>query len=570
MKKILIFCLALMPLVTFARKSGKGVSSVADARRPQLSAEQTLQFDSLYFEALSYNLQGRSGEAVNKLNEALAIDSLSAPARFLRGKLMFASTGGILQQHRDNWVASCIHDLEVALAVDSANYWYGSTLAEIYQECGRYDLAIPCYERLARLHHKKREPHYNLAELYLRVDSIDKCLAMLDRIEEIDGINPNLTLQKFYILREQGKTDAAFEEYEKIIRRYPYDISYRLQLGDLQMKSGMIPAAKVTYDEAAKIDPDNAYLWIAQSNYYSITGNQAAADSLVQNALVNVNLDIDTKINILREYLKTTLTKVAKEKSAANDTTDIDLPGVDSLFLTVAAMHPTAPEVYQLHSSYLSAIGRDSLALVQMQFAVDLKPSDEDYWGQLLACAGQIGDYGHVLELVDEALKHHPKSSSLNMSRAYAFIRLEKNDSALAAYNAALAVVEPKEVLLISRIYGLMGDLCHETGDREQCYKYYEQSLKYNANNFAVLNNYAYFLCIDGGDLNKAESMAAKVVQKFPDEPTYLDTYAWIFYLQGSYALAKFYQQQAMDKVGDNPPGEMVQHYEAILKANNE
>ena len=64
--------------------------------------------------------------------------------------------------------------------------------------------------------------------------------------------------------------------------------------------------------------------------------------------------------------------------------------------------------------------------------------------------------------------------------------------------------------------------------------------------------------------------MAAKVVQQYPDEPTYLDTYAWIYYLQGNYMLAKFYQQRAMDKSGDHPTEELKQHYEAILKALEE
>lgn len=560
MKRLLILCcVALLPLVAMARRSSRGKVSANATVRPALSERETLAFDSLYFEALALNLQERSADAFARVNEALAIDSLSAPALFLRSRLYTLANN-----------PNGLHDAELAARIDTANYWYGSFLADLYMQRGRFDLAIPCYERLARLFPKKREPNYNLAELYLRIDSLDKCLAVLDQIEQLDGMNPHLTLQKFYILREQGKTDAAFEEYGKLIRRYPYDISHRLQLGDLQMKNGMIPQAKATYDEAAKIDPDNAYLWIAQSNYYSITGNQSAADSLVQNALLNVNLDIETKINILREYLKTTLAKVAKEKSVANDTTDIDLPGVDSLFLTVAAMHPTAPEVYELHSSYLSAIGRDSLALVQMRFAVDLKPSDEDYWGQLLACAAQLDDYDRILSLANEALQHHPKSVTAFMTKAYAYVHKEQSDSVLAAYEGALAVIPPTEKMRQSHIYGLMGDICHEQNRREQSYTYYDKALECNAQNTSVLNNYAYFLCLDGGDLNKAEKMAAQAVKQRPDVASYLDTYAWIFYLQGNYTLAKFYQQQAIEKSGENPPDEILLHYEAILKANNE
>ena len=556
---MLTLVVVMLPCTTLLARKNKERRAADVPMQVALTEEQTLRFDSLYFEALSLKLQDKPAEAFDCVNEALKIDSLSAPALYLRSKLYSAGRN-----------PNGLRDAELAVQIDSTNFWYGNTLGDLYLERGRFDLAIPCFERLARQYPTKSDPCYNLAELYLRIDSLDKCLQMLDRIEELDGVNPNLTLQKFYILRKQGKTDEAFDAYNQLIRRFPYDISYRLQLGDLQMKSGMIAQAKQTYDDAARIDPDNAYLWVAQSNYYSITGNQQAADSLVRNALLNANLDIETKIDILTEYLKTTLRKVAKEKETAKDTTAISLPGVDSLFVTIATMHPTAPEVYDLHSDYLSAIGRDSLAMRQMQFAVDLKPSEQKYWAKLLTYTAQADRYDELFALADQAKQLHPDLSDIYLTQAYAYLRMEQPDSALMAYEEALHAIAAKETNLISRIYGYMGDICHEKGDAVKCYEYYDQALKYNDRNYMVLNNYAYFLCLDGGDLNKAENMAAKVVQQYPDEPTYLDTYAWIYYLQGNYMLAKFYQQRAVDKAGDNKSEEMMQHYEAILKALNE
>lgn len=557
MKKLLILCLAFLPVLAWARK--KAQVQKTDPMHVILTEQQQLQFDSLYFEAISRNFQGKPGEALDLVNEALQLDSLSAPALYLRGKLYSAARN-----------PNGLRDVELAAQIDTTNFWYTATLGTLYLDRGRFDLAIPCYERLVRQYPDKSEPYYNLAELYIRIDSMQRCLPVLDKIEELEGVSPNLTLQKFYILRELGKVEEAFDEYGKLIRRYPYDISYRLQLGDLQMKSGMIPAARQTYEDAAKIDPDNAYLWIAQSNYYSITGNQRAADSLVHNALLNVNLDIATKINILTEYLKTTLRKVAIEKQNAKDTTAIALPGVDSLFQTIAIMHPTAPEVYDLHSDYLSAISHDSLAMVQMRFAVDLKPSEPKYWAKLLNYAAQASQLDEVIRLSAEAQRLHPSLVEIYLTRAFAYTRLNQNDSVLVTYQQALVSIPAKESNTLSRIYGYMGDIYHEMNNIEQCYYCYDQALKYNDRNFTVLNNYAYFICLDGGDLNKAESMAAKVVQQFPDEPTYIDTYAWIYYLQGNYTLAKFYQQRAIDKAGENVSAELMLHYNAILKALNE
>lgn len=556
MKRFYILCLTITMMCSLSHAK---VKESAGTPRLSLTEEQTYLFDSLYFEAISANLRELPSLAFECIDKALEVDSLSAPALYLRSRLYRAARN-----------PNGLRDIEKAVQIDTTNYWYSIELGDAYMERGRFDLAVPCLERVARQNPEKSMPFYQLAELYLRIDSLDKCVKVLDRIEELDGVNPNLTLQKFYLLREQGKTEAAFEEYEKLIRRFPYEISYRLQLGDLQMKSGMIPQARQTYDEASKIDPDNAYLWVAMANYYGITGNQSAADSLVEQALTNANLDIATKIDILTEYLKTTLRAVAKEKQTAQDTTAIELPGVDALFETVAMMHPTAPEVYDLHSDYLSAIGQDSLAMIQMRFAVDLKPSEAKYWSKLLSYAAQSNAFELVLQWGEEAKKLHPSLIDIYLTKAFVYNHEKNLEATIEVYREALQNLDQKESNMISRIYGYMGDIYQEMKETEKSYECYDQALKYNDRNYTVLNNYAYYLCINGGNLMKAESMAAKVVQQYPDEPTYLDTYAWIYYLQGNYSLAKFYQQRAMDKAGDNPSEELVKHYEAIIKALNE
>ena len=563
MKKLIILLLLVgLPAFAFARKKAKHVADgqgEPGLQRVVLDAQQTSVFDSLYFEALSKMLQDDSREAFRLVSEALDVDSLSAPALFLRSKLY---------QMQNN--PNSLRDAELAVRLDTANYWYGNTLGQLYLDRGRFDLAIPCYERLQRQNPTKSDPSYTLAELYLRTDSLNLCLQQLDRIEELDGVNPNLTLQKFYILQQQGKSQEAFEAYEKLIQRYPYDISYRIQLGDLQMKNGLVQQAKQTYDNAARIDPDNAYLWISQSNYLSIIGNQAEADTLVRRALFNPNLDIDSKIKILTEYLKTILRKLDREKKTVRESSDVDMDNLEVLFQTVAAMHPTSADVYKLHSSFLSAIDQDSSALVQMRFAIDLKPSEADSWSDALQLAAKIEDFDQAFELADAAKRIHPSLPAIYMVTAYIYARQERPDSVIATYEEALKNIEAKEVNLRSSIYGYLGDTYHEVGQKEKAYSCYDEALKFNDRNYTVLNNYAYFLCIEGGDLNKAENMAAKVVQQYPDEPTYLDTYAWIYYLQGNYMLAKFYQQRAMDKSGDHPTEELKQHYEAILKALEE
>ena len=98
----------------------------------------------------------------------------------------------------------------------------------------------------------------------------------------------------------------------------------------------------------------------------------------------------------------------------------------------------------------------------------------------------------------------------------------------------------------------------------DQTYKAYDEALKYNDNNIVVLNNYAYFLSLDKKDLKKAERMSAQCIKLEPDNATYLDTYAWIFFVQGNYTLAKIYIESALEK-DTTKSAELVDHYGDIL-----
>ena len=93
----------------------------------------------------------------------------------------------------------------------------------------------------------------------------------------------------------------------------------------------------------------------------------------------------------------------------------------------------------------------------------------------------------------------------------------------------------------IAQYYSSYADALHEIGRKEEAYAMYDSALIYNNVNTMCLNNYAYFLSLENKNLEKAREMSAKTIEISPDEPTFLDTYAWIVFLLKDYAEARKY-----------------------------
>ena len=114
-----------------------------------------------------------------------------------------------------------------------------------------------------------------------------------------------------------------------------------------------------------------------------------------------------------------------------------------------------------------------------------------------------------------------------------------------------------------------IGDCYYELGKKEETFKWYEKTLRISPEYLPVLNNYAYYLSLEGKRLKKAKKMSALTVEKEPDNPTYLDTYGWILHLLGEDKEAKKHFKHAM-LYGGKENTEVLFHYSEVLRALGE
>ena len=506
------------------------------------SEKDKRKFDYFFLEALKLKQSEKLSDAFNTFQYCLSVDSTSAATHYELSQFYVFLT-------KKNLALSA---LEKAVRYGGDRFDYQIALANLYREAGSKEQAIQLYEQLSKKYPDKPELHYYLSELYVCQKQIDKAIKELDYVEDNVGMSESISIQKFrlYLLIEDDA--KAFNELEKLVEKYPYEAKYQLLIGDVYLENKELGKAYKAYQKAYSIDPEDPYYIVAMANYYEQTEDQDAAKSEIDTALRNPKLDIETKLTILARYIHS----LQKNK--------IEFENANSLFETLMEQHPQEAELNLMYGTFLLAQEKTEEAKFQFQIVTESSPDLVTAWEQLLRISLLEANLEEVIKISNDALIHFPENPQFYFYSGLAYYQVKNYEKALKSYQDGVQYVDSDDVKLLSDFYGQIADIYHLTKNKELAYLNYEKALKFNDKNIGVLNNYAYYLSVDKKDLDKAEWMSSVCVKMYPDNSTYIDTYAWVFFVQENYTLAKFYIESAMTNGGDKNV-EIVEHYGDIL-----
>jgi Tfp pilus assembly protein PilF len=204
-------------------------------------------------------------------------------------------------------------------------------------------------------------------------------------------------------------------------------------------------------------------------------------------------------------------------------------------------------------------------AMKQFEIYTKDNPDDPAGYDQMLRIILQKENMDRVREITTEALKHLPQEPQFYFYLGASYYQQKNYKEALRVFEEGLKQAVISNPLLESDFHGQIGDLNYFLGNKETAFQSYEKALKLNPQNLSVLNNYSYYLSLEKKDLDKAEQMSGITIKAEPMNPTFLDTYGWVLYEQGSYFMAKIYIEKAIEYSKENPSADVLEHYGDIL-----
>ena len=523
---------------------------VSDARLPAdtLPAQKTLsasvqrKVDYIYYEALNLKNANKYDAAFDLLRYCLSLDSTAAA-------VLYELSAYYVQLEQPEKAVSLLKE---AVKYSPDNFTYKQALAAISLGIGMYGEAVEEYEELVKDWPEKMELNYYLAQAYIQSGDIGKAIDTFDELEKMMGLNETFSVQKYRLYMKLEQEDKAFHELKKLADEYPANAHYQILIGDLYLEQKEMDKALEYYRQAHAIDPENPYYTVSMANYYEQTGKPEAAEEQIRIALVNDKLDVEVKVAILARYIQ----QLQKSRNGTE--------GANALFQTLLEQHPEDLELKEMYAGLLSMQGNNAEARFQLQVVTEMDPNRESAWQQLLNISIQAQDFDEVIKICNKAKELFPKEPIYYFYLGATYYQQKNYQQGIDAFQEGLTVIPDDNRSLRSDFYGQIGDLYYQMKKYEEAFAAYDEALRFNDQNIVVLNNYSYFLTLLRRDLDKAERMSAQSIRMEPDNATYLDTYAWVFFIKGNYTLAKIYIQRAIDKDDTKNPT-LVDHYGDIL-----
>lgn len=225
------------------------------------------------------------------------------------------------------------------------------------------------------------------------------------------------------------------------------------------------------------------------------------------------------------------------------------------------------------------AKGKVSDAIVMMEALLVRDPRNVDLCLQLAGLYMRERRYDAAIGMYEQLAYDQPSSGDLLFRLAEANRRAGKLQKALELFERAAALVDDpfRPDALLQQALLLDG-----TGRHDQARPVYEKVLEVKPNQPVAANNLAYLLVEEGGDLDRALTLALAAHEQLPDSADIADTLGWVYLKNGmtEEALAAFHNAlednidsaarrshmlEALDRVG-NPTPEM-QELRVLLRA---
>ena len=491
-----------------------------------VAQDERRRYDSFFLEAICQKEKGNHDAAFDLLTHCVQIDSTRSEAYYYLARYYD------YLKNKDKALAYS----EKAALLEPDNETYLETLANSYVARRQYDKAIDVMERIYGMNSEREDVLSLLVQLYEQHQDYEGAIRTLTRLETMEGKSERLSMAKSELYTRKGDKKAAISEMKQLADQYPNDQNYRCLYGTTLYMNGQQKKALAIYADVLKIEPDNRGAQMAMLSHFNEINDTVQSHIWLERMLMNKNATTQDRVMLLRQV-------IGESEQSGGDSTQ-----VLRLFHRVLSLPQADADLAIFCATYmnLKKMPSDSISPV-LEHALTLEPTNAAARLQLVSYAWQAEDRDRVIALCQDARQYNPDEMAFYYYQGIAYYQKDQLDQALNAFQNGIGVITAQsDPAIVSDFYAVMGDILHQKGLSREAFVAYDSCLVWKDDNIGCLNNYAYYLSELGEQLDKAEQMSYRTIKAEPKNATYLDTYAWILFMQKRYSEAKIYIDQTL------------------------
>jgi len=493
-----------------------------------------------FYEGLkAMNISENDELAISKFQQCLKIYPSSASAMYNLAKLYYRNKREDLS----------IELMEKATKIETGNKWYFNFLGIMYLRQSQFAKSEKTFEKILALNPYDFSTYYDLANVYLIGKQPLKAIKILDKLEQISGVNQDLTEQKKKIWLSINKLDKAIEEVNKLIQTDPKQPDYIKMLIELYIANKQDEKVIPLYEKLIALDPDDAQSQLIMADYYLKTNNRVKGLELTKKAFNNPDFDIEDKIT----FIYYNFLSIKDSSNVSNLLT---------LATILVEVHPDNPRAYAFRGDILNELGKRKEALVDYHKALESEKSLVVLWKKVILLEFDNRNYKECIKVAKESIDYFPTDPDLYYYLGVFYNQVKDYDSTISTLEKGLDWVMGNDSLK-GQYYSTLAEAYNSLKNYLKSDLYFEKALKFDSFNATALNNYAYYLSLRKAKLDSAAIMSKKSLQFEPENPAFLDTYGWIFFLKGDYENAEKYIKKALNY--DPNDADLLEHYGDVL-----
>lgn len=500
----------------------------------QMAKAQSELFQYYFHEAQRQNNERHYDAAYELFNFCLALDPNSGATLY--------ELSSVNKYLRNDSLS--LAQMEKAVRLYPDNYWYKDQLVKLYFNSKKTAEAQATLEQMAVQFPDKEDVLMMLLDIYASNSDYDNMIKILEKIEVKEGKSEQLSLEKFRVYLQKKDEKAAYREMNALAAEYPNDLRYQVLIGDLYLDQNKPAEALKIYNKVKEKEPDNINLALSMMQYYQKEGPDSLYDRQIEKLITHPSLDDNNRLQFVTSLMYQNMQQGA------------DSMRVLRMFDKALELPQKDNRMYELYARYLVSknlsVSRIKPVLYKM---LEIDPETDIARNQLLSYAIEEEDTASIVRICKPAVEYSSNNPVYYYYLGFAYYQQDSIQVAIDTFRKGIeknkgGQQENKE--MTANMYLLLGDLYHKIDMDAKCFEVYDSCLIYRPDDPLVLNNYAYYLSLQKKDLKRAEEMSRRSNELDKNNPTYLDTLAWILFMQKRYDEAKVEMDKAVELFGDS------------------